>query len=146
MAGEKLFNVGIKALIRNSEGKVLVLHFNKETQNRKLVSYWDIPGGRINIGETYEQTLKREVEEEIGITDFDNVRFLTATIANFDIQNGGQEVGLVLFVYEVDVTNPNIKLSDEHSQYEWVEPVVAGERLRDKFPQEFCDIIAALGS
>ena len=55
---EQLFQIGIKAIIRNDENQILLLK-NKD--------YWDIPGGRIDQGEDIETTLLRELNEEIGV-------------------------------------------------------------------------------
>ena len=55
---EQLFQIGIKAIIRNDENQILLLK-NKD--------YWDIPGGRVDQGEDIETTLLRELNEEIGV-------------------------------------------------------------------------------
>ncbi len=39
---------------------------------------WSVPGGHIEFGETFEDTAKREVEEETGIT-INNIRFAAVT-------------------------------------------------------------------
>lgn len=49
-------------VIKNSEGKILLLHRNTSNRNQ-----WEIPGGKIDEGEDPEQTAKREVKEELGI-------------------------------------------------------------------------------
>ncbi|OGM99709.1 MAG: hypothetical protein A3B91_01580 [Candidatus Yanofskybacteria bacterium RIFCSPHIGHO2_02_FULL_41_29] len=54
----KLFQVSIKGLIIK-ENKILLLHEKKDT--------WDLPGGRLQHGESFEQTLERECEEEMGV-------------------------------------------------------------------------------
>ncbi|PIR62702.1 MAG: hypothetical protein COU65_01820 [Candidatus Pacebacteria bacterium CG10_big_fil_rev_8_21_14_0_10_42_12] len=51
----------VKALLFN-EGKVLFLKA-KVDEN----FYWDLPGGKIEYGETPEEALKREVREEIDV-------------------------------------------------------------------------------
>ena len=51
----------MKALI-GREGKLLVV---KQTIGEKI--YWDLPGGRMEHGETPLETLKREVKEETGL-------------------------------------------------------------------------------
>lgn len=56
-----LFRISIKALVRNHEGKVLVV---KET-NR---DYWDLPGGGIDHGESISDALAREMHEEVSLT------------------------------------------------------------------------------
>lgn len=59
MAESKTLQVGIKGLVFNDEGKLLLV---QEANGR-----WELPGGRIEHGETFEGTLKREVKEEMGV-------------------------------------------------------------------------------
>ena len=54
-----LYRISLKALIYNDVGQILVV---KEI-NR---TYWDLPGGGIDFGETIESSLKRELYEEVG--------------------------------------------------------------------------------
>jgi ADP-ribose pyrophosphatase YjhB (NUDIX family) len=62
---EDIFHLGIKALIRNSAGQILLLKVNKEKlKGYQGEAYWDIPGGRIQKDSTVEETLKREIQEE----------------------------------------------------------------------------------
>ena len=55
--------VNQKALIRKN-GQVLLQRFPDLDKNLK--GKWDMPGGRLNAGESPEEGLKREVREEIG--------------------------------------------------------------------------------
>ncbi|MGL4742216.1 MAG: NUDIX hydrolase [Sarcina sp.] len=48
-------------LVFNKEGKVLL---QQRTDNKK----WGIPGGSMEIGETFEETARREVLEEVNLT------------------------------------------------------------------------------
>ena len=54
-----LYRISLKALIYNDAGQILVV---KEI-NR---TYWDLPGGGMDFGETIESSLKRELHEEVG--------------------------------------------------------------------------------
>ena len=54
-----LYRISLKALIYNNTGQILVV---KEI-NR---TYWDLPGGGMDFGETIESSLKRELYEEVG--------------------------------------------------------------------------------
>lgn len=72
---EDKFHLGIKALIRNSSGRILLLKVNKEKlKGFQGEPYWDIPGGRIQKGSTVDETLIREVEEEIGAKEIKNIK------------------------------------------------------------------------
>ena len=46
------------------EGRILVAQRN---QGDFLGGYWEFPGGKIEKGETVQQCLEREVEEELGV-------------------------------------------------------------------------------
>lgn len=53
--------VSAKALIKDGEQYLLI---REQIGND---SYWDLPGGKIEFGETAEATLVREVWEELGV-------------------------------------------------------------------------------
>lgn len=134
----QLFHIGIKALCKNNEGKYLLLQVNPKKLSGDQPAYWDIPGGRIEENGTVEETLKRELKEELGLYMTGKPEFFTAVVANIKIPTDDGEVGLVLMIYTLQFKdNADIKISDEHISYEWVEPKVAAERLAHKYPVEF---------
>lgn len=139
----KLFNVGIKGLIENAEGKVLVLKSSLKGHRLPTQAYWDIPGGRIEEGEKVLDVLRREIEEETGIKELQKeAEFFHAVISNHQIPFEDKILGLVLMVYKVQIPkNSKIKLSDEHLAYEWVEKVEAAKRLANKYPEEFTQLL-----
>lgn len=55
------YRVAVKALIRNEEGKLLLV---KEKSDK-----WDLPGGGLDHGEEPEDGIRRELREELGITN-----------------------------------------------------------------------------
>src|SRR3989344_2015316 len=141
---EDLFQLGIKALIVNSEGHILLLKVNKEMlKGFSGDPYWDIPGGRIHRGSTIEETLKREVKEETGITNITSTTPLAMVLSNIRIPRDGSDTGLILSVYVCEVAEPvHIVLSEEHVLSEWFSPQEARELLKVKYPKEFTDKIA----
>ena len=146
MAIEKLFHIGVKALITNSNGEILLLQINPAAlKNNQHGVYWDIPGGRIQQGDTVENTLKREIYEETGLTNVDAITFFCAVISNIEIPTDQGLVGLALHVYRVNINSPEtIQLSDEHQAFEWVTAAEAAERLKIKYPQEFTTLLKLL--
>lgn len=139
MANEQMFHVGVKALIRNQLGEVLVLKADVATFKTNSQAYWDIPGGRIQQGGNLLNTLSREIEEEIGKQHYVQPRMLTTIVSNHVIPVGQTKtVGLLLVVYEVDLApDAEIVLSPEHTAYEWVQVSEAKKRLAHKYPVEF---------
>ena len=139
MSKEKLFYVGVKALVQNDQGEILVLKSSLRNHSAGVVIYWDIPGGRIEEGGNALDTLKREMEEETGIKEISEVKFKTVVISHHEIPiDESRNAGLVLMLYTVKISpDAEIILSDEHTEYGWVEPGVAAERLANKYPAEF---------
>jgi len=58
MRQDYLFRVSIKAVIYNDDGELLVV--------KEHGLNWGLPGGGLDFGETFEQALARELEEEVG--------------------------------------------------------------------------------
>lgn len=58
--GDEKFNYRVSAVII-SDQKILAIRHNQGTP------YYSLPGGRVMLGETAEQAVVREVQEELGI-------------------------------------------------------------------------------
>ncbi|MEK7575059.1 MAG: NUDIX domain-containing protein [Patescibacteria group bacterium] len=56
-------NINLKALIKK-DGKILLAQY--PNSDKRVAGKWDMPGGRLNEGESVLDGLKREVREEIG--------------------------------------------------------------------------------
>lgn len=57
-------DVAVGVLI-DAEGRFLL---TSRPQGKVYAGYWEFPGGKLEAGETVEQALRRELQEEIGIT------------------------------------------------------------------------------
>jgi 8-oxo-dGTP diphosphatase len=143
---EKKFHVGIKALVRNDEGKILVLKVNpKELKDNRHGVYWDLPGGRIKQGDSIEETLRKELEEEIDyFGEIKNPKLFHGSIANIEIPVDDEKFGLCLFVYTCEIEDDEIKLSSEHTEYKWASVEEAKKLLSIKFSPEFIEKLDSL--
>ena len=141
---EDNFHVGVKALILNAEGQILLLQVNPKELIDEDRKYWDIPGGRIKQGATAEETLQAEVMEETGLR-LTAWEMLDIAVSNLRIPlKSGGDVGLVLMVYKCQIEPGEPKLSDEHIGYGWFTPADAAEKLSVKYPDSFTAKIANL--
>lgn len=142
---EELFHLGIKGLIRNNEGKILLLKVNPAMLQGRG-NYWDLPGGRVQKGQDVEETLRREIEEDTGIGKLEVVKEVGMVLSNIRIPiKEGDSVGLILGIYECpQMDGSEITLSDEHVAYDWFEPKIAAELLAVKYPKHFCELVANL--
>ena len=60
----KVVEVAVGVLVR-ADGQFLL---TSRPPGKVYEGYWEFPGGKIEAGETVEQALRRELQEEIGIT------------------------------------------------------------------------------
>ena len=63
-----ILQVGVKILLKNKEGKFLLNRRNPKKYPEAGGARWDLVGGRINPGSPLMDNLKREVQEETGLT------------------------------------------------------------------------------
>lgn len=56
-------DVAVGVLIR-ADGKFLI---TSRPEGKPYAGYWEFPGGKLEAGETVEQALQRELDEELGI-------------------------------------------------------------------------------
>lgn len=105
--------IAVKALIKNKDS-FLILKTADSDQNNNL-SGWETPGGRLEVGEEIVNGLKREIEEETGLS----VKILFPF--NAFSANVGQENSIVGINYLVEYNGGEIKIdTNEHSNYQWV--------------------------
>ena len=60
----RLVEVAVGVLLRSDDAFLLT----SRPQGKVYAGYWEFPGGKLEAGEKEEQALRRELQEEIGIT------------------------------------------------------------------------------
>lgn len=141
MSSEKIFHIGLKAVILNGRQEVLLLQVRHKQWKGKS-NWWELPGGRINQGESEPQALQRELLEELGYQGEVESVSLGAVITDRDFSYDGVVIGLALIVVRCSCRDSlDVRLSDEHLSYEWVPIEEAKRRLRETFHE---DLVALL--
>ncbi|TSC75411.1 MAG: 7,8-dihydro-8-oxoguanine triphosphatase [Parcubacteria group bacterium Gr01-1014_33] len=143
---EDIFHLGIKAVIRNKDGEILLLKVNPaKLKGWDGEPYWDIPGGRIKRGDTIEETLTREVEEETGITSIASFTPFMLALSPLRIPIKDSDVGLILSIYICEIDpREEIRLSKEHTEYMWTSLAKAAHLLSFKYPAECTEKVRGL--
>ena len=112
----------------NVRGSVLIEHNGKILAHRNINSnHYALVGGRVEIGEDSETTVKREIMEELGKKI--EVTGYVATIENF-FEMKGSKYHEIMFVHKIEFTNEDDKKIEytmkniegkDYLQYEWLE-------------------------
>lgn len=132
MITEQLYYVGLKALITNADGSLLLL----QSQRPDGSSYWDLPGGRINKGEDATQAFRREIIEETGLTEVSIGKQIAMEITPVQIPISENETGgLVLAVFACTARIDKDIVTEEGVAFEWCPVPEALARL-SKFSEE----------
>lgn len=93
------------------DGKILV---GQRPEHNSLAGQWEFPGGKIELGETPEQALARELSEELGIEAEVGTLKLACTHSYGD-------VGILILFYEVLYWKGQPK-AQHHMMLEWIYP------------------------
>lgn len=121
----------VAAVIRNGYGKILLAQ--RSLRCPHLPGYWEFPGGKVEAGETSQQALVRELQEEIAIT-------ATKLTPLIQVPYSYPEKEIFLDVWEVDQYMGEIK-SHEGQELVFVD---LDEIANYKLPAADVPVITAL--
>lgn len=113
---EKYLQVGVKVILKNQKGEVLLLRRNP-FKYPEIGPTWDIVGGRIDVGISLIENLKREVKEETGLILENEPKLLYAQ----DILNISRFPGrhVVRLTYIANISGEPV-IDEESLEYKWV--------------------------
>lgn len=104
--------VGVKVLLKNSEGEYLFVRRSPE-KYPEVGAKWDIVGGRIEAGTPLLENLKREVKEEIGLDLTDEPKLVAAQDI---LRVPGRHVVRLTYTAHID---GDPQLDSDHTEYKW---------------------------
>jgi 8-oxo-dGTP pyrophosphatase MutT (NUDIX family) len=112
-------------VFRKESGEMfyLILHYEE--------GHWGYPKGHIEKKETLEETARREIREETGITDVEFISGFKELTKYFFVFEGQRIFKTVVFLL-AKTHNKEIQLSFEHIGYAWLPYLEALERITFK--------------
>jgi 8-oxo-dGTP diphosphatase len=114
-----VLRVAAKAVIGNDEGQVLILREGGKYDEGSKIGQYGLPGGRLNVGETFEDGLRREAKEETGL-DIEPIKPLQ--VGEWHPVIKGIEHQIIAIFMLCKAKANKVVLSDEHDDYQWVNP------------------------
>ncbi|MEK6959191.1 MAG: NUDIX domain-containing protein [archaeon] len=126
------FAIAVKAFIIDG-GKLLIIR--REPKDAHYPTAWELPGGRLEAGENPIEGLKREVREEAGI---EIEVFIPFGVRHFH-RDDGQAITQLTFLCK-PITK-NVKLSEEHTEYEWIKIEGSKSKVSKFFHDEIDNFI-----
>lgn len=118
MSNQYVQRIAIKAVIVNSENKVLLLREADTYVEGTNRGRFHFPGGRLEPGEVWQDGLTREVQEETGL----NVEIIRPVfVGEWRPTIKGQPHHIVGVFMLCSYQDQEIVLSSEHDGYEWVD-------------------------
>lgn len=101
--------VAAKAVIKNSDGKFLIVREGER---------WQAVGGRLEKGEKLEDGLRRETQEETGISKLKVGKVIH--VDEWFAKPEGELKHIVALFFLCEVDSDEVELSVEHQEYAWV--------------------------
>jgi ADP-ribose pyrophosphatase YjhB (NUDIX family) len=121
--------VAVKAVIQNKAGKFLIVREGER---------WQAVGGRLEKGEKLEDGLRRETQEETGITNLEIGKVIH--VDEWFAKPEGELKHIVALFFHCHTDTEEITLSEEHQEYAWVTADEL-EKFGDKIEKEIKEAI-----
>lgn len=111
--------IATKALIIDEDGNYLVLREASAYEEGTNAERYQLPGGRLNIGEYFEDGLRREVMEETGL-EVEMIQPIHVGEWRPVIKGVRNQIVAIFFLCRAK--SMDVFLSTEHDKYAWLSP------------------------
>ena len=119
---KKQIFIGVLGLAINKKGQYLLTQRN-EPDNKRIDGKWQLAGGGLEFGETTEQALAREMEEELQVSARILFPYPIVRTHVYDHPQKGAKVQVLLMCYLIDIGGQKPKIGDpETKKFGWFSP------------------------
>jgi 8-oxo-dGTP diphosphatase len=106
-----VYGLAVRVLLTDQDGKILIL--KRSTDSKTNPDKWELPGGKVDQGESFDHALIREVYEET------NLRISLEHVVGASEQNL-HIIRAVHIIMSGKIVEGELNLSSEHEGYAWV--------------------------
>ena len=126
--------IPVVAALMRRQGKVLV---GQRPEGASLPGTWEFPGGKIELGESPEEALARELKEELGVdAEIGDLKFAASHTYG--------KTGILFLFFEVKYWKGQVK-TQQHLDLRWVTPKELGglelPEANSKFLKNILDVL-----
>lgn len=119
---KKQIFIGVLGLAINKKGQYLLTQ-RHEPDNKRIDGKWQLAGGGVEFGETVEQTLAREMEEELRVSARILFPYPIVRSHVYDHPQKGVKNQVLLMCYLVDIGGQKPEIGDpETKDFGWFTP------------------------
>lgn len=115
---DKPYGLTMRGIVKNENGEILLL--KRHPQSHYGANKWELPGGKVDKGEFFDEALVREIKEETGL-DGKPGDFYEAIQEDYFHK---RTVQIIMYLKDIE---GDVKISNEHIDYIWT-PV---EKIKD---------------
>ncbi|MGB9937017.1 MAG: NUDIX hydrolase [Methanobacterium sp.] len=108
---EYVFGLAVRVLLVDEDDKILIIKRN--TDSKTNAGKWELPGGKVDQGESFDQALIREVFEET------NLKIALDHVVGVSEQNLPL-IRAIHIIMSGKIVDGKLNLSNEHEGYAWV--------------------------
>jgi 8-oxo-dGTP pyrophosphatase MutT (NUDIX family) len=113
-------------LIRNTRGEYLLIHRRGR---------WDLPKGKLDKKESFEEAALREVEEECGLSGIEIVKPLISTYHTYPVKDGLALKKTSWFEMRyTGKSKPSPQVEEDINEVKWIAEEKLESYLNDSFP------------
>ena len=106
-----VYGLAVRVLLTDQDGKILIL--KRSTDSKTNPGKWELPGGKVDQGESFDHALVREVYEET------NLKISLEHVVGASEQNL-HIIRAVHIIMSGRIVEGELSLSSEHEGYAWV--------------------------
>ncbi len=106
-----VYGLAVRVLLTDQDGKILIL--KRSTDAKTNPGKWELPGGKVDQGESFDHALIREVYEET------NLKISLEHVVGASEQNL-HIIRAVHIIMSGKIVEGELNLSSEHEGYAWV--------------------------